>query len=80
LHTGGEGVQGDVTMYQLIRDSAIADNGAGDQLWKQGYECGEVDQVSSGFYMAPVDINGIAHGVKRIKADAEGKGDFDHVV
>ena len=42
-------------------------NWTGDKLRKEGNEQGEVPQVQRGFQALPVNVNRVAHGLKRIK-------------
>ena len=70
---GGHILPAFLPVLQLPGDVHIADNGAGDELGKQGNIGTEIDDISLGFGVPPVHIHRIADGLKGIKADANGQ-------
>ena len=74
LHAGGEFVRGAGPLVDLIPQVLIFDDGSGDQLGEQGDEGAEVDDGPLSPGVAPVDVDGVAHGLEGVEGDADGEG------
>ena len=71
FHTIGKEVSGAIPVLQLLRYRLVADDGTRNQLGKQCHIRAEIDDVFLGPCLAPVDVDGIAHGLKGVEADAD---------
>ena len=60
-------------MLQFLRYRLVADDGTRNQLGKQCHIRAEIDDILLRFCLAPVDINGVAHGLKGVETDADGQ-------
>ena len=68
--TGRGVLHGQLPLVQLGRYVGIADDRPGHQLGKQTDIGRQRGQIALGVYIATIDIDGIAHGLKGEKADA----------
>ena len=73
LHAGGELFRRMGTVVDLIPQVLVFDNGARDELWKQGDERTEVDEIFLYPGVAAVHVDGIAHGLEGVEGDADGQ-------
>ena len=55
---------------QLRRDLPVAHDGASDELREQRDVAGEVDEVAGGADVTPPDVDGVAHHLEDVEADA----------
>ena len=78
LHAGGEFVRGAGPLVDLIPQVLIFDDGSGNELRKQGDEGAEVDDGPLSPGVAPVDVDGVAHGLEGVEGDADGQMDAQH--
>ena len=62
-------------LAQLVVNVLVLDNGAGNQLGKQGDKGAEVDDVFLGARIAAVHVDGVRHGLEGIKGNADGQRD-----
>ena len=60
---------------QLVVHILVFDDGAGDQLGEEGDERAKTDQVLLGMYIAPIDVDGVGHGLEGVERDADGQAD-----
>ena len=60
---------------QLVRHGAVLDNGSGDELGEEGDVRAEGHRVPLDRGRPAVDINGVAHGLEGVEADADGQGE-----
>ena len=72
-HAGGEGGTGDPPVGELRRDIPVPHDGPGDELGEEGDEGAEADVIPLGLHLAPVHVDGIAHGLEGIEGDADGQ-------
>ena len=56
---------------QLVRDIAVLDDGACDELREHDHIGTEVDDVALGFHIPAVDVDGIGEGLEGVEADAQ---------
>ena len=66
--------------HELRQERARTDDGAGDELRKKADERGELEERARRLQIAPVDVDRVAHGLKRVEADAGGQHDFERRV
>ena len=78
LDPGGEFLQVLPPALQLFRHGFVADDGARDELGKEGDIGAEGDHVFLHRGVPAVDVDGIAHGLEGVKADADGQGQSQH--
>ena len=58
-------------MLQLVRYRLVADDGTRNELGEQGHIRAKIDDIFLRFRFTTIDINGIAHGLKGVEADAD---------
>ena len=73
LDPGGEFLQVLPPALQLFRHGFVADDGARDELGKEGDIGAEGDHVFLHRGVPAVDVDRIAHGLEGVKADADGQ-------
>ena len=73
LHTRGKLLHLVISVVDLVVQVLVFDDGAGDELRKEGHKGTKADDTSLGSGVSTVDINGIAHGLEGIEGDADGK-------
>lgn len=71
LHAGGKQVGGMNAVIDLRGNRLITDNGTGNQLREQRNIRAERNKVLLRLGVAAIDIDGIAHRLKRIKGNAD---------
>ena len=59
---------------QLRGNVLVADNGAGNELGEHGHIGSEAYDIVLDRSLAPVYVDGVGHGLERIKGDPNGKG------
>ena len=74
---GRDLVKGGAALLQLEGDVAVAHDGAGHKLREQADKGPHGDKVFLRMHPAPVDVDGIAHGLEGEKADADGERDLE---
>ena len=65
-------------LIDLVAQVLVLDDGAGDELGKQGDEGAEIDDVPLRPGVSPVHIDGVAHGLEGVEGDADGQVDAQH--
>ncbi len=60
----------------LPGNGLIADNGPGDELWKQCNVQSHIERIFLRFAFAPVHVQHIGHGLERIKGNAHRQRDL----
>ena len=78
LGARGKLVGGVVTVFQLLVQILVLQDGAGDQLGEQGDEGAEGDDVALGAGVTAVDVDGVAHGLEGVEGDADGQLQTQH--
>ena len=73
LHARSKQIGRAAAVLQFVRDCLVADDGTRDELWEQGHIRAEIDDIFLRFRFAPVDIDGVTHGLERIETDADGQ-------
>ena len=58
---------------QLVGDILVAHDGTGDELGEQGDEGAEADEAPLRLAVPAVDVDGVAHGLEGVEADADGQ-------
>jgi len=61
---------------QLRQKRRCLFDGASDQLWEEADKCGKCDEVSCRFELPPVDVDGVAEGLKGVETDADRQDDL----
>ena len=74
LYAGRKQLYRAFSMLQFVCHGLVADDWAGYKLRKQRDVCAEVDYVLLRLCFAAVNVDGIAHGLEGIKADAYRQG------
>jgi len=64
------------TFSQLRQKGRCLFDGASDQLWEEADKCGKSDEVLRRFELPSVDVDGVAEGLKGVKADADRQDDL----
>jgi hypothetical protein len=54
-------------------------DGAGYKLRKESNKKGEIEELLGGLHFPTININGIAHGLERVKGDAKGEDDVEEM-
>ena len=75
FRTGGELLQTVASAAQLVVQILIFDDGAGDELGEQCHEGAEANDAFLRLRIAPVDIDGVAHGLEGIEGNSDGQRD-----
>ena len=78
LHAGAELINGGIPLVDLVAQVFVLDNGTGNELGEQGDKGAEVDDVALGPGIAPVHVDGVAHGLEGVEGDADGQVDTQH--
>ena len=63
--------------WKLPKELGCSHDGTGDQLWKEGDEGREVEEVPSGWQLPSVHIDRVAQGLERVEADTDGQDQID---
>ena len=78
LHAGGKSVSPVLPAVDLLPQVLILDDGTRYQLGEEGHKGAEIQDVPLGPGIPPVDIDGVAHGLEGVEADADGQVDAQY--
>ena len=73
----GKALGGVVAVGELLVQVLILQDGPGDELGEEGDKGAEIDDVLLHPGVPPVDVDGVAHGLEGVEADADGQGEGD---
>ena len=73
-HAEGKTIYGFRPAGQLRRNGLVADDGPGDELREHGHIGAEGDQILLNRRLAAVHVDGVGHGLKRVKGNPDGQG------
>ena len=68
----------DLLFFELGQEIVRPLDGACHQLGKVGHEQGKGDEVPLRLHLAPIHINGVAHGLEGVKGYAHRQNDVQH--
>ncbi len=76
----GEVAGSDGAGGQFPRHRDVADDRPGHQLREERDEAGEIEEVARGPRVPAIHVDGVAHRLEGVEADAQGQGDLERVV